>query len=404
MNQLQIPELFKLSPPNKKETEELKYWKKYSKWAIENQTPTNLLSNHIEYQYDYQAQMILLSPDCSTYAYSLKDNSLVICLNENLKNSNENENSQKLNCSIIINNEPFKKKINLRAHSQPIINMVFSRDSRKLATFASDKLLLIWDVQRKKILQEIPQDEKMLSCFTFSNRVDFLIAGGYFSIRIWDSNGVEMFLKRNAHKNKIISIYFSMDDNYLITGNSGNDAMIKIWQPNSNQLIQTIQNISFTYLLYDEDFLICVNLLAHFNEIIIWKKKQDESMQFQLTMNKMFYKEEFSKAFLYNYERKEDQDNLYIFLIDKNNKIKFQEIEKIDKDEWKTVYTKEINKEIKTASFYFDGEYINGYFACLDLKFEHLKIIQKSTRIKEIDKLKKDEKLGETSSGNSLNI
>lgn len=414
MNQLQIPELFKLFPPNKKEIEKLKYWKKYSRWAIENQTPTNLLSNHIEYQYDYQAQMILISPDCSTYAYSLKDNSLVICeidKQENLKNSsinNNNENNLKLGNSIVINNQPFKKKINLRAHSQPIINMVFSRDSKKLATLASDKILLIWDVQQKKIIQEIPQDDKMLNCFTFSNKFDFLIAGGYLSIRIWDSKGVEIFLKRNAHKNKIISMHFSMDDNFLITGNSGNEAMIKIWRPHSNHLVQTIQHISFSYLLYDDHFLICVNLQVDFNEVVILKKKQDESMQYQLTMNKMFCKEEFSKAFLYKHETKEDQENLYIFLIDKSNKIIFQEIGKLDK-EWKTIYTEERIKEIKSASFYFDGENINGCFAFLDLKYENLKIMKKSTRIEEIDKLKNDEKLkfpsiplGESGSGNKF--
>lgn len=366
-NELNISDFYDKIIPNEIDpTKNLEFYKRYAKWSMENQNPTNLLSKNIEYQIDFQVTKIVVSPDGNFAAYSLKDNSMVICSRFELFKMGNN---------------------NLRMHSQPITNLIFSHNSEKLASFANDKLLLIWKVSTKKVIQEIQQIERSVSAFAFGVTNDqFYAFANYGCSLILIKWGKEL-VKRKAHDKPIAQIGFTGFDDFLLTG-STLDSIVKLWRVGEKELepIQTIQNISIMNHLITNNFFIAHKKKANVNEIKLWKKNYNG---FEETKFKTLGRDIVERIYLFH--DKTDDSQAYIFVVYKKNMISYTSLDKFDSDwEKHKISPKNLSYDIKTACFKKENEEIVGLFFSLDKNFEEIRfsLVETKKNMIDINKLK----------------
>lgn len=341
---------------------------------------------------------MVISPDGNHIAYSLKDNSMMICSRSEL---------------FKIENK------NFRVHSKPILNFIFSHNSQKLASIAKDQLLLIWNVKKREIIHEIQQTQRNISACSFGLECDdyFAFANYERSLTILKYNS-QKFFKRKAHDKFITHIGFTNEDRYLITG-SYIDSIVKLWDISRKELklIQTIEKIRITNLLISNNMFISYDNKK--NEIKLWKNlkknkplgedgkffeeekckflgrdglssmylfsnKKDEMKARFLGRSSIMYffpnKKNEMKTFKFlgrdsvRFPNKKDETKkTYLFLIYKNNTIAYTSLEDFDNSwEKETIAPKKLIHDIQTACFIQIKDEIFGSFFTLDKNFEDI--------------------------------
>lgn len=159
-------------------------------------------------------------------------------------------------------------QINPGGHLSQISEAVTTADGKFIITTSTDKTICIWDVQQKKIIEQIRGPKSVfnqgkLYSLAISPDNRLLAVGGFLAIgtetdgdlagqiRIYDFAKRKQVLRFKAHSNVVTSLRFSADGNYLVSG--ANDSTIASWKVSG-----TIDKPSFSLVkkVVREDFYV----------------------------------------------------------------------------------------------------------------------------------------------------
>ena len=159
-------------------------------------------------------------------------------------------------------------QINPGGHLSQISESVTTADGKFIITTSTDKTICIWDVQQKKIIEQIRGPKSVfnqgkLYSLAISPDNRMLAVGGFLAIgtetdgdlagqiRIYDFVKRKQVLRFKAHSNVVTSLRFSTDGKYLVSG--ANDSTIASWKVSG-----TIDKPSFALVkkLVREDFFV----------------------------------------------------------------------------------------------------------------------------------------------------
>ena len=143
--------------------------------------------------------------------------------------------------------ESGKQLRKLLGHNGAVYDIDFSPDSKSLISASADQTLKLWNVETGERIETFGQPLKeQLTCRFSPDGKTIVGAGRDNRIRIWShdpqpNSNVDAFQQSIfAHEGPIVELDFSKDGSRLVS--TSEDATTKVWDTNSFQPIQTINN------------------------------------------------------------------------------------------------------------------------------------------------------------------
>jgi WD40 repeat protein len=140
----------------------------------------------------------------------------------------------------------------LVGHSGGVMSVAFSPNSRRLASASGDHTVKIWDASSGKCLQTLVGHSGWVMSVAFSPNSRRLASASYNgTVKIWDASRGECLQTLVGHSDGVRSVAFSPDSRRLAS--ASDDHTVKIWDASSGECLQTIKigktliNISFDY-------------------------------------------------------------------------------------------------------------------------------------------------------------
>lgn len=150
--------------------------------------------------------------------------------------------------------EPFRSRLGegvvvkigmWKAHETPIVRMAVSVDGKRLATVGKDKVIKVWDVDRRSLLATFEGHQERVTCLAFSPDASRLVSGSVDqTVRVWSlmtGQQERVFSPETTedwHSGWIEAVAISPDGNILATG--GRDTAVKLWDLSSGKPLATL--------------------------------------------------------------------------------------------------------------------------------------------------------------------
>jgi WD40 repeat protein len=150
------------------------------------------------------------------------------------------------NCIKILDATTAKEVCVLRGHTGQVAHVVFSPDSRRLASCGADGTLRIWDAATGNELRSWVGHNGGVGWLVFSPDGQRLASSGADqAVHVWDAeSGAEVF-SLQGHVGVARSVRYSPDGQRLFTGYNGR---LKVWDAASGQAICTLSGGSADWL------------------------------------------------------------------------------------------------------------------------------------------------------------
>ena len=136
----------------------------------------------------------------------------------------------------------------LEGHRSAVHAVAFSADGKYLASGSADSTVILWDVERLEPVRTIGVQEGAIRYMRFSADGEKLALDGEGnSIGIWDVASGEKILSLEGHAGGVTCVAFSVDGMHLASG--GLDYKVKVWEVETGELKQEIGGYddSFTF-------------------------------------------------------------------------------------------------------------------------------------------------------------
>ncbi|KAM0371523.1 hypothetical protein ACHAPY_010246 [Fusarium culmorum] len=116
----------------------------------------------------------------------------------------------------------------LKGHSSWVNSVVFSHDSKKVASGSSDETIRIWNAETGKCERELKGHSSYVNSVVFSHDSKKVASGSDDeTIRIWNAETGECERKLKGHSSRVNSVVFSHDSKKVASGSD--DETIRIW-------------------------------------------------------------------------------------------------------------------------------------------------------------------------------
>jgi WD40 repeat protein/tRNA A-37 threonylcarbamoyl transferase component Bud32 len=120
----------------------------------------------------------------------------------------------------------------LRGHSNIIIRLAFSPDSRTLATASHDGSVKLWDTSTGKEIAELQGPPSHVDSLAFSpDGATIASSNEDHGVRLWDVAARRIKLTLRGHEGTVTWVAFSPDGKVLAT--SSGDRTVRLWDPSS---------------------------------------------------------------------------------------------------------------------------------------------------------------------------
>ncbi len=137
----------------------------------------------------------------------------------------------------------------LKGHSNVLLGLDFSPDSRRLVSSSSDKTAIIWDVLNQKKLHVLEGHEMRIYGVAYSADNSMVATGSDDdSIKLWDAYSGRLITTMTGHTKDVLSLVFTPDGRYLLSGSD--DKTIRLWRAESGRLVKVLatQNTTVDHL------------------------------------------------------------------------------------------------------------------------------------------------------------
>jgi len=128
----------------------------------------------------------------------------------------------------------------LEGHSEWVRSVVFSHDSRQLASASGDCTVNIWDVQTGKCLHTLEGHGESIRSVAFSHDSRQLVsASDDGTVKIWDAQTGKCLQALEGHSEWVWSVAFSHDSRQQASASE--DCTVKIWDAQTSKCLQTLE-------------------------------------------------------------------------------------------------------------------------------------------------------------------
>lgn len=138
-----------------------------------------------------------------------------------------------------------------KAHQAMVTSVTFSPDGKLLASGSADKSIKIWDVASGTVKASLAAHSRQVQSVRFSPNGRLLASVGHDPVVcVWDFARNRLLRELKHDANEVYAVAFSPDGKSLAAGGLSVDrpdqfdrvAEIKLWNPNSGELQQTLQS------------------------------------------------------------------------------------------------------------------------------------------------------------------
>lgn len=126
-----------------------------------------------------------------------------------------------------------------KGHKSLVNSLVFSPNSKFLASGSDDKTIRLWDIENRQCISTLESHESAVLSVDFHRNNCLLASGGQdHTIKIWNIEQRDCFKTLSGHENWVQSVAFSPDGNLLASGSE--DSTVKIWDIKTGQCLKTL--------------------------------------------------------------------------------------------------------------------------------------------------------------------
>ncbi|KAB8253536.1 WD40-repeat-containing domain protein [Aspergillus pseudonomiae] len=131
----------------------------------------------------------------------------------------------------------------LEGHTDIVRSVVFSGDSKIVASASHDKTIKIWDINSGQCLQTLEGHTDIVRSVVFSGNSKIVASASHDkTVKIWDINSGQCLQTLEGHSDPVKSVVFS-GNSKMVASASGDDT-VKIWDINSGHYLQTLEGHS----------------------------------------------------------------------------------------------------------------------------------------------------------------
>ncbi|KAG6990367.1 hypothetical protein FOFC_02442 [Fusarium oxysporum] len=124
--------------------------------------------------------------------------------------------------------------LTLEGHSREVNSVVFSHDSKKVASASNDKTIRIWNAETGECERELKGHSREVNSVVFSHDSKKVASGSYDkTIRIWNAETGECERVLKGHGHRVTSVVFSHDSKKVASGSI--DKTIRIWNAETGE-------------------------------------------------------------------------------------------------------------------------------------------------------------------------
>ncbi|EYB30533.1 hypothetical protein FG05_30173 [Fusarium graminearum] len=118
-------------------------------------------------------------------------------------------------------------------HSSSVSSVVFSHDSKKVASSSDDKTIRIWNAETGECERELKGHSGRVCSVVFSHDSKKVASSSSKTIRIWDAETGECEQVLEGHSDEVRTVVFSHDSKKVAS--SSNDMTIRIWDAETGE-------------------------------------------------------------------------------------------------------------------------------------------------------------------------
>ncbi|KAF5624061.1 wd40 repeat protein [Fusarium sp. NRRL 25303] len=133
--------------------------------------------------------------------------------------------------------------LTLEGHSRDVNSVVFSHDSKKVASASWDETIRIWDAETGECERVLEGHSKSVNSVVFSHDSKKVVSGSDDKIiRIWDTETGECERELKGHRDGVKSVVFSHDSKRVASGSD--DKTIRIWDAETGKCERVLEGHS----------------------------------------------------------------------------------------------------------------------------------------------------------------
>jgi WD40 repeat protein len=115
----------------------------------------------------------------------------------------------------------------LSGHSEAVLSVAYSPDSRRLASGSNDRTVKIWDAETGALIRTLRHSERVLSVAYSPDSRRLASGSSDNTIKIWDAETGALLRTLSGHSEIVRSVAYSPDGRRLASGSL--DKTVKIW-------------------------------------------------------------------------------------------------------------------------------------------------------------------------------